>query len=207
MNKFIPSDYCSFDAYHKEDIRFLFSISLITFAIQNFVKAEQIKNIKLIDDFITSEGYKDLYKRTEFISNNFNIFSNALLDNVIISITFENYFKAKLLMSGFIIHEIDSNKNKKLFKLQKSEPIRISEINVNNSNEFSELKTKTLNYGILLKENDYHKYFNIDNSTLLYLKKINKRRNELHTYMSEKISLSKSNNESLNSLKSYVNKD
>jgi len=207
MKKYKPSDFHPFDAYKNEEIRNFFSLSLITFAYRNFFKAKQIEKLELTRAFFNSEDYSDDEKKIAFIKQNSDIAFNALLDYIIISLTFENYMKAKLLLNNFVIHQIDKEKNESLFKIQRKRPIEITELKLDGEKNFIELKEITLNYNLFLKNKNYFKYFNIDNSSINYLQSLNRKRNELHLYMSEKFEFGNSIFDNLDKLKKIVEID
>jgi len=114
-----------------------------------------------------------------------------LIDQIKICIAFENYNKAFLLSSGFMVHMIDSKKNGGLSKKQKSEPILIEEFL--NGNKFIQNSPftewyldglnnfNTLPFGWTLSEG-YQSIIKLDIRFLNYLKDVNQKRNRLHFY-------------------------
>lgn len=202
-----PSDFHPFEAYQNNFVRDFFSVSLVTFGFTNFFKISRIKKFAILSDFIKSGEYKDFEKRQRFINENADIATNSLLDYVLICISFENYFKAKLLQNGFLIHEVIKDKNPELFKRQKKQPIESSLVHFEKKDECSELKENTLNYGLLLRNQEYNKYYNLDSMTLNYLDKINTKRNSLHLYMSENFEFSNAEVNNLENLKKIIEID
>ena len=202
-----PSDFHPFEGYQSDFVRDFFSISLITFGFTNFFKVYRIKKFDILSDFIKSGQYTDQNKLNEFLNEHVDIASNSLLDYILISISFENYFKAKLLQNGFLIHEIVKEKNPELFKSQKKHPIDSKLVHFEKKDKCTELKENTLNYGILLRNKEYNKYYNIDSKTLDYLDKINIKRNSLHLFMSENFELSNAEINNLENLKRIVEID
>ncbi|WKB81784.1 hypothetical protein QYR09_01810 [Cellulophaga lytica] len=207
MKKYKPSDFQPFDLYRNNEIKNFFSLSLITFAYRNFFKAKQIEKLDLTRNFFNSADYQNDEKKIAFIQNNIDIPFNALLDYIIISLTFENYMKAKLLLNGFVIHQVNKEKNELLFKTQRKRPIETTELKLDEENNFFELKETTLNYNLFLKNKNYIKYFNIDKDSISYLNVLNKKRNELHLYVSEKFEFGNSIFDNLNRLKKIVEID
>jgi hypothetical protein len=117
------------------------------------------------------------------------------MDNIRISICFENYFKAKLLLNGLVIHNIDKNGNQALCKKQVDTPVEVREIIPSMSPKDLDilkksLKETSLNYNILLSKESYFKFFNVGNQNLDFLKILNRKRNRLHLFTSEHMSLS-----------------
>lgn len=105
------------------------------------------------------------------------------------------------------IYKIYHEKNNKLFKKQQQQPIEISELSINKKEEFTDLKKTTLNYNLILNNENYTKYFMIEKSSIDYLKKLNQKRNELHLYMSEQIEFGDLILENLSKLKRIVEID
>ena len=202
-----PSDFHPFEGYQNEFVRDFFAISLVTFAYTNFHKVMRIQKFDLLSKHIKSGDYTNNTKKLEFLNNNAELATNSLLDYILISISFENYFKAKLLQNGFLIHEIIKEKNVELFKEQKRKPIQSKLLTFINEDKCPELKETTLNYGLLLKNKEYNKYYNLDENVLTYLDKLNKKRNVLHLYMSENFELSKVELSNIESLKKIVELD
>jgi hypothetical protein len=202
-----PSDFHPFEGYQSDFVRDFFSISLITFGFTNFFKVSRIKKFDIFSDFIKSGHYTDQIKFNKFLNEHADIPTNSLLDYILISISFENYFKAKLLQNGFLIHEIIKEKNPELFKSQRKQPIDSKLVHFEKKDECTELKENTLNYGLLLHNKEYNKYYNLDSKTLNYLDKINIKRNSLHLYMSENFELSNAEINNLENLKKIVEMD
>lgn len=202
-----PSDFHSFECYQSEFVRNFFCTLLVTFAHLNFSKVNRIKILPKLKEFTNSPEFKIREKRNEFIKNNKDFALNSLLDYILIGITFENYFKAKLLLNGFVIHEIKKDKDPELFKEQKSSPIESNRLIFENKNTCEKLKETTLGYNFLLKNKKYQKYYSVDKDTLNYLSVLNAKRNSLHLYLSEKFTLGKKEVSNLEKLKTIVTFD
>jgi len=202
-----PSDFHPFEAYQDDFVKDFFSLSLVFFAYVNFAKITRIRKFDILSSFVRSAEYKNPEKSNVFIKENPDFATNALLDNILISISFENYFKAKLLQNGFLIHEILNNKNKELFKEQKKQPVDFKLLNFERKDKCSELRETTLNYDLLLHNKEYYKYYNLDSSILKFLEEVNKRRNNLHFYMSETFKFSNTEINNIEKLKKVVDID
>lgn len=211
MNTFMyrpkPSDFHTFEGYQNEFVKDFFSLSLVTFGYTNFYKVRRIKKIVQFSNFIKSGDYLNNSKRQNFIKDHPDVAMNSLLDYIIIGISFENYFKAKLLQNGFLIHEIIKDKNKSLFEKQKKQPVNSNLVTFESKNICSELKENTLKYGFLLENKEYAKYYNLDFNTLEFLREINRKRNSLHLYMSENFEFSNKEINNLENLKKIVDID
>ena len=201
-----PSDYHPHDAYKHEFVKYFFSASLVTFAFTNFQKVKRIIQFENLKTFVNSGDYVISEKKFEFMKQNDCLF-NTLLDSILISISFENYFKTKLLLNDFVIHLFDKNKEPILHKNQKRKPIEKSELELDKSGKFSGLTDLTLNYNLLLSNEEYNKFYNLDKRIINYLTEINKKRNNLHFYMSETAKLSRAEIKNIENLKSIVEID
>lgn len=146
-------------------------------------------------------------KKNEFYNNHSDLFIYSLVDDILISNCFENYFKAKLLLKGFIIHEIKKEKNPELYKKQAKEPILASELNFKSDYTSEELSEKTINFSLLLKNKKYKMHFDICDEIICVLKKITEKRNSLHFQMNSYLTLSKSEINNLEKLITLVNND
>ncbi|MFN8306991.1 MAG: hypothetical protein U0T79_09470 [Ferruginibacter sp.] len=187
-----PSDFDILECYVEIGRRKFIAASLVTFGYR-FFKAASI--IQKLDDIIKFYDESNNHLN-EFPKAFSNVLFDSLMDTIRISICFENYFKAKLLSNGFIIHNVDKNKNQILFKRQKNQPIDVKEITNDNSlNGVTILKNvlneTTLNYSVLLNEENYYKYFGIHKDLINFLSELNQKRNRLHLFTSEKTSLSR----------------
>lgn len=201
-----PSDFHQHNCYHDNFVRDFFAISLVTFAYSNFKKVTKIKELDNLKKHVNSRdsGKSKISQDLSLLSN--SIFS-SLIDSILICISFENYFKAKLLLNDFVIHEIDKEENKELFKKQKKQPISMTEICCNQNKKYNELKDTTLQFGFLLNNKNYIKYYNLDSKTIAYLKELNKKRNNLHFYMNETFKISKKEISEIENLENIINLD
>jgi hypothetical protein len=194
-----------YEAYNDEVRRKAFTASVLTFSYSMFQSALIIKRLDEITAFYQDENHN----KADFPKKFPEVLVESLIDYVRISISFENYFKAKLLLNGFIVNNI---KDKSLYKEQKDRPIKIDELIPNNSvNELSILKDKTneqtINYNILLRKDEYKKIFNMNKPIIHFLSIINKQRNRLHLYSSGKITLNKAYLNNYAELKKIVERD
>ncbi len=202
-----PSDFHPFEGYQSEFVKDFFALSLVTFAYTNFKKARRIKNFEELKNFIQSGDYTNRKLHNEFFKTYPQLAFDSLLDYILISIAFENYFKAKLLLNNFVIHNVKKETNAVLCKKQKRQPIEVSDLIFKDKSTCKDLKETTLNYSLLLNTDMYSKYYNISSKNLEYLKKLNKHRNSLHLHMSIKFDLSKAELNNLAELKRIVEID
>ena len=202
-----PSNFHPFEGYTNDFVKDFFALSLVSFAYVNFFKINKIKSFDTLKSFVRSGAYTDKTELLDFLKNNPELATNSLIDYILISISFENYFKAKLLLKGYLIHEIIKEKNVELFKRQRKEPIESRFITFETKDKSSELKENTLNYELLLKNKKYSRLYDLDDITLEFLSILNKKRNNLHLYMSEKFELSNAEINNLEKLKKIVEYD
>ncbi|HNP08592.1 MAG TPA: hypothetical protein PKN99_13245 [Cyclobacteriaceae bacterium] len=112
-----------------------------------------------------------------------------LIDEIKICTAFENYNKSVLLSKGYVVHLIDSQKNRALADQQKTTPVLISDFLKSNrfiqKDRFSELYLEgfqnfnTISFSRTLTE-QYQAIIGLDGQFLNYLKNLNKKRNRLH---------------------------
>jgi len=209
MNRTRPGDFHLFECYLDQTRKNFIAINLITFAYRYLKTSSIIQKIGEIDIYYNSEE-----KTQEGFAERFaDILFDSSIDNIRISICFENYFKAKLLLNGFLIHKIDKSKHPKLYDLQKKKPIDEKEIIKDSKfpesfNKLKEsLKDNTIDYSTLLTNKDYYKYFNISENTIEFLNRIRLGRNELHLLISEKFSINKAYINSYKAIENIANTD
>ena len=135
----------------------------------------------LLQNSIESLQYSKFVNRLESIANAFKSweFNNIdtiakiheemrkggslFINDILICISLENFLKAKLLWNGFIIHKIDKNINKVLFKKQQKSPIPIAEVKKRegvyykkrNDYSFTMLTDHTISLHTMINEVEY----------------------------------------------------
>lgn len=133
------------------------------------------------------EDKNDVYWKTAYYEK--------LTDYIKIAVAFENYNKAVLVESGYLVHRIQKGeKTKYLWKLQeKGQPIRISDFKqkcefVNDSRlrikyylEGLKKGFPTISYSQTLSE-EYQQIIKLDERLVYQLKKLNEKRNRLHFF-------------------------
>ncbi|AIM60413.1 hypothetical protein IX49_07695 [Cellulophaga lytica] len=164
-------------------------ISMIHFASHQFNSSYVIQNLNILKELCQLK--KEEVPKNQTKIEGFAL--NGLIDSIKISICFENIAKSKLLVAGYIIHEIDKIKFPELAKKQKKEPIKINEIKKNWSEKNNNpsavkalygLRLKTINYSLILKNKKYNSRLNINDANLKHLIQLNDLRNELHFHNS-----------------------
>jgi hypothetical protein len=187
-----PTDFNILESYIEPIRRKFIACSLLTFAFKQFSDATIINELEKIINFYRNN-------EQDYILKNFpvtfkNVLFDSLIDSIKIGICFENYFKAKLLLNGFIIHKIKVNN--KLLNAQKERPVSVNEITELTSAEAipilaNNLQQTTINYSWLLEKSDYYRHFDVDSALIDFLKQLNNKRNELHLMLGERVTLSR----------------
>lgn len=133
------------------------------------------------------EDKKDVYWKTSYYEK--------LTDYIKIAAAFENYNKAALIESGYLVHRIQKGeKTKDLWKLQeKGQPIRILDFKqkcefVNDSRfrvkyylEGLKKGFPNISYSQTLSE-EYQQIIKLNERLVYQLKELNKKRNQLHFF-------------------------
>lgn len=192
LPKVRPTDFDVFECYLEEGRRAVWACNLLTFAWQVFKRAEVIKKLDLIIAIQQSGEAKDQQKAMAKLSD---VLLDSLMDNIRISVCFENYFKAKLLLSDLVIHSVSKDKNKVLAGEQFGRPIEVKEIiSTRTAQDLLVLKdllrVQTINYSTILDLRAYNKLLSIPDDILQFLQQKNVRRNELHLHINERFDIS-----------------
>jgi hypothetical protein len=157
--------------------------------------AEVVKSSKIIQEIEALKKIKKDLDEGKQDLKELSSFSFAyLIDCVRISIFFENYMKAELIVRGYCIHKINQvdESLKPLISLQKKRPISLEELNKVSAFHVDSTKKKitnkalnnqTIGLSILLKT-EYLKCYEFDEEIFKFLKKIQETRNTLHMYQS-----------------------
>lgn len=129
--------------------------SLLLTSIQYFKRALQISDFAALDATLKADLKEGFDARMRFASE-------ALIDSVKFTICFENYFKAKTLEAGYLIHEINGGPDgrNRLKKRQQKNPILIDEylqhdriqLDKTRVHDLPGLSPFTLKFGIFLKD-------------------------------------------------------
>jgi hypothetical protein len=101
---------------------------------------------------------------------------SRVLDAVRISICFENFFKMKLLLDGYVIHNVDKSKNKVLASKQLQYPIERAEFG---DDIYKFINMQTIGLKLLIRDG-YKKKLCMPPELFDSLEAIIKRRNNLH---------------------------
>jgi hypothetical protein len=151
-----------------------------------------VYRFKHFEDYISQKkSSKQEDKKSEYWTASYH---ELIIDYIKISIAFENYNKVELIRNGYLIHKIDKNFNAELFKIQdKGIPVKITDFLSNNFTTIEKLGNKarlnglnkklfTISYLDTLNEN-YQDTIGLEPQFIFELKKINKKRNQLHFFI------------------------
>ena len=116
---------------------------------------------------------------------------SSLMDSIKITLFFENYFKAELIMNNFCVHKIKGNIEdfKNIKKAQAKRPIKLEEIhNIQPFNIVSNqkiithdaLEESTLGFYNLVSKESYSQHYGLDKGLLEFVKELSSQRNNLH---------------------------
>jgi hypothetical protein len=172
-----------------------FAANMIIFGCETFARAKHIKEIEElssqidIQDSFAREG-KGPNQETIAIMGEFVL--DTIPDWIRITICFENYMKAILLMNGFLIHKIDknvtslktlaNNQNKKPISLSRFQELRNFSMNIETRQWMLEgLKPQTIDFSVLLWKK-YQDEIKLPEKILELISEINTKRNNLHFY-------------------------
>ncbi|WP_299247512.1 hypothetical protein [uncultured Cytophaga sp.] len=200
--------------YHPMNIKGL-SMNLLTFGFRQFATTKRIEKIDLIkklsDDYdpTTSPKVEDFQE----------LIFEQLVDTIKITICFENLMKAKLLLTGHVIHKLDKNIFPELYKEQFARPILFNEIRaikdweINSKIKTDQVGLKNYIHGILkntlgmkeLLSSRYIEIMNLDEDILSLCKRDFEYRNNVHYYIQEKLSIGKQSYFDLTKIIDFVN--
>lgn len=173
----------------------VFAVNMIVFGCQTFKRAKHIKDIdklsKIID--IQDENARNNKRPSQEMIEQIGAYVlDTIPDWIRITICFENYMKAVLLMNGYLIHKVDRNQFglKTLSNNQSKRPIGLTTFNqkynfsmhIESKQWMLEgVKPQTLDFSTLLRKK-YQEEIKLPNKILELIKEINYKRNNLHFY-------------------------
>jgi hypothetical protein len=188
--------------------------SLITFGADVFQRAKLIRDMEFLKS-IRLELDKENTTPPTLTKEIMEFSFEYLIDCVRILIFFENYMKAELIVKGFTVHLIKKEDLdfKSLAKEQFWKPIKVKEIAAIKDFEIDQaekkithtsLKNTTLGYNVLTGSIEYLKHYQLTDSMVSFLKKINAYRNKLHLHDNVEFSLSEEFIDNIEELKRFV---
>jgi hypothetical protein len=125
LPKVRPSDFDLVECYLEQGRRAIFAANMLTFAYGIFNRAAVIKKLDIIAEMHRTGESQDQLKFTGKLKD---VLLDSLMDNIRNSVSFENYFKARLLLNDLVIHSIKPAKNMVHSKIQWERPVEIKEL-------------------------------------------------------------------------------
>ncbi|MEX2381000.1 MAG: hypothetical protein WD490_01330 [Opitutales bacterium] len=153
-----------------------------------FTEARVIKNLEKLLAYQDSDPGSD----TEIQNDISFALNNVFQDKISILIALENIIKAKLLLKGYVIHKVDhrigNGKFVKLYKKQRSTPLRIEEVFLKERIEkekegdyvFESLSASTLEIPLFLDKQSYIRAIGLPDKLRSVLEKFLKDEKTLH---------------------------
>ncbi len=167
--------------------------AMLQFSIKIYEQSYKLKNWNEFDR-IANKVWKSISSEEEAMMP---FMEEHIIDQIKITLAFENFVKAMLLAKGNIIHVIDKEIHPEIFKKQKTEPINIEEIRTvqnyeikNGMVHFKGLTTKTLSNSIIFEVPKYVELYKMPESVLEAVREINKERNQLHLLLKTEVNYS-----------------
>lgn len=203
--------------YHNQINAMSLSLNLLEFAYFQFKSTYLYQNQEQLREICEiNQGTLVAVRNVE------GFVKNALMDDIKISICFENFIKAFLLANYYVVHEIDRNILPELWKTQKECPLIFTDIlkdvpwTENNKidcqdsqlkNQIRGIKSKTLSYSLILSGTRYQELHKIDPEIIDLLKIINDKRNELHLQSALQFQITNSSYSNFCKLNKYLEKN
>ncbi|XOV67866.1 MAG: hypothetical protein ACFHU9_01585 [Fluviicola sp.] len=203
--------------YHNQSNSMALCLNLLEFAQFQFKSTYLYQNQDRLKEVCNStHSFQVNVKSVE------GFLTNALIDDIKVSISFENLLKAFLLCNYYVVHELDRNILPELWKIQKERPLLFTEvleyvdwfesdkINTTNrqlKNQVRGIKNKTIQYSIILNNTRYREIHNIDDEIINLLNLVNNRRNELHLQSSLQFQITNSTYSNFIILKDFLEKN
>lgn len=200
--------------YHNQLNSIALSINLLEFGYFQFKSTYKYQHLEKLKDICDAEN------RLSIASMDVEGFlMNSLIDDVKISICFENLLKAHLLSNYYLVHELDKNIFPELSITQKERPIRFTElleltewkiddkidcIDPTVKNKIRGIKQKTLNYTLFLNNKNYSNVHEMNQNVVDILNTINRRRNELHLQSALQFRIANSTYKDFIALKAFL---
>jgi len=147
-------------------------------------------------DRLSQINFRDQHSLQSFHSM-VQTFDPPILDAFRICTCFENFFKAQLLLRGFVIHKIRKGSLPSTYRYlatdQTSRPITINEINIaeglkrkkGNNYVFQSLLTLTIEFSTFFKQTNYKSEVKVPKRLFDAVESINNQRNTLHYLTSD----------------------
>jgi hypothetical protein len=116
-------------------------------------------------------------------------YDNINLENLLISTGFEISIRARLLSTDHLVQEVKEGDFEALYQKQKKQPIHKNELLAVSGYYYDQklrrnyllgLHSKTINYSLILKEDNYRKIINLPNEVIEVAEEYRNLRNQIH---------------------------
>ena len=199
--------------YSKQE-RNIIANSLIVFGAEVLKRSQVIKEIDVLRKINVDLNNKRFSHQNSIIKE---FMFEYLIDCIRISIFFENYMKAELIIRGFCVHRIkrEIEEFRALAEDQYKRPIELKEINdiepfeINTEQQtifHKAIKKTTIGIKDLIGSEEYLKNYQFEDKIIEYIKELNINRNNLHFHDSIEFQISDSFIEKIERLNEFVDK-
>ena len=199
--------------YSKQE-RNIIANSLIVFGAEVLKRSQVIKEIDVLRKINVDLNNKRFSHQNSIIKE---FMFEYLIDCIRISIFFENYMKAELIIRGFCVHRIkrEIEEFRALAEDQYKRPIELKEINdiepfeINTEQQtifHKAIKKTTIGIKDLIGSEEYLKNYQFEDKIIEYIKELNINRNNLHFHDSIEFQISDSFIDKIERLNEFVDK-
>jgi hypothetical protein len=157
---------------------------MLSHAHRIFTPTSRIKHLNRLEEIFNRSKPRESLRDSKFMWS----LDPSVVDAFRITTCFENLFKARLILGGWLIHEIRRDKELDLWKRQRSEPIRVSAVKSieglvgkrDIGYVFETLSTKTIQWTTLVEQPRYRLAIGLPDSLFEALRPYATKRNSLH---------------------------
>ena len=197
--------------YQHHSARDMAAINILRMAHKLFSQATVIQHLDEIEDVVVNRGF-DIVEFHRLVAK----FDPPFLDAFRIATSFENLFKAELLLYGYVVHKISrANRYSSLNSQQKIRPIKLSEIRSLERGtwkrrgpfQINSLSKRTLTLAEIISKTSRYKYsLRLSNYCIEAIDTIRKQRNIVHFIVNDVGHYNKRVVEAYIYLRSFMNK-
>lgn len=160
------------------------ALHMLSHAHSIFTPTSRIKGLKRLEEIFNRSSPRHSARDNKFMWS----FDPSVVDAFRITTCFENLFKARLILDGWLIHEISRDKQFDLWKRQRSAPIRVSTVKGIEGHVgkrdigyiFETLSIKTIQWRTLVEQPDYRLAIGLPERLFEALRPFAAKRNSLH---------------------------
>lgn len=196
--------------YQHHSARDMAAISILRVAHKMFSQATVIQHLDEVEDVVVNRGF-DIGEFHNLVTT----FDPPFLDAFRIATSFENLFKAELLLYGYVVHKISrGSRYSSLSSQQKNRPIKLSEIRSLERGswkrrgpfQINSLSKNTLTLAELIsKTGRYKNSLRLSNFCIEAIDTIRKQRNTVHFVVNDIGHYNKKVVEAYIYLRSFIN--